>query len=281
MDEEKEYWKLQRTLYDNLPYEKNKKYYEWQPARWAGNKVAINIMLRYIKNVKSICEVGAGSCAFSISLFNELKEIEINAIDKSTEAVNYGKNIASDLNIPINYINGNLFEFKGKFDLVLSLGVIEHFSKEDMIRFMKKCIELSNKYILIAIPNQESIVFKSYIKWCEKNNQNYGEDHKEFNNSDLSSLMRNMGLEVLIEDSFQVFLSEYDFFLDNLEDNSDWILILKEKIAKYDKKLADEFPKVNFRMKDILTLKNVELDLSKNIRMKYSFMSFVLAKIKD
>lgn len=53
-----------------------------------------------------------------------------------------------------------MFDFIGKYDLVLSLGVIEHYNYEKMVKFVEKCISLSNKYIFIAIPNQESIFLR-------------------------------------------------------------------------------------------------------------------------
>ena len=37
MDIEKEYWNEQLRIYNSLTYAKDIKYYEWQPARWAGN----------------------------------------------------------------------------------------------------------------------------------------------------------------------------------------------------------------------------------------------------
>ena len=89
-------------------------------------------------------------------------------MDISPIATEYGRMISKDLNVPIEYVCGNLFKCIDKYDLVLSLGVIEHFSSQQMGEFVEKCIELSNKYILIAIPNQESefskIMFLGQIK---------------------------------------------------------------------------------------------------------------------
>ena len=65
------------------------------------------------------------------------------------------------------------FKSKEKYDLVLSLGVIEHFQDKKRKEFLKTCMNLSNKYILIAIPNQNSTVFKSYVSWSNRNNNNY------------------------------------------------------------------------------------------------------------
>ena len=185
MDIEKEYWNEQLRIYNSLTYAKDIKYYEWQPARWAGNYSAINLIKKYLNDVKTTIEVGAGSAAFSIALHNKKNDLKLHAIDISPTATKYGRIISKDLNVSIEYICGNLFECVDKYDLVLSLGVIEHFTSQQMDEFVEKCIELSNKYILIAIPNQESEIFKNYVSWSNKNSKEYEEKHNKFNNEDL------------------------------------------------------------------------------------------------
>lgn len=280
MDEEKRYWEEQSRIYDNLEFKPSEKYYRWQPARWAGNNVAIRTMLPYLKDVKSSCEVGAGSGAFSISLYNHDNDIKLTCVDKSETATNYGKKIFNDLNIPVNYINEDLFNINGKYDIVFSLGVIEHYEEDEMERFVKKCIDLSNKHILIAIPNQDSIFFKNYVEWTRKNSKEYEEDHKKFDTEDLIKLLRRMNLDIECVNGFQMFLSNHDFLSENSKNNLDIINLLKEKLNKYDKSLSNKFPYVDFNMEDIENMTLAELDVDKDTRMKYSFMTYVLSKKK-
>ncbi len=280
MDREKKYWNEQLKVYSNLNYDTNIKYYEWQPARWAGNYVAIELMKNKIKNISSICEVGAGSGAFSISLYNYNNKIKITAVDNSKAAVKFGRRIFKDLNVPVKYIYDDLFNINGKYDMVLSLGVIEHYESKKMIRFVKKCIELTNKYILISIPNQDSDIFKNYVSWSDNNSKKYEEKHKKFNTDDLVKLLKSMDLDILCIDGFQVFLSSQDFLTHDTKNNLEIIRILKNNLSNYDQKLADAFPNVNFINKNIKSMVSAELDLDKKTRMKYSFMTFVLAKIK-
>lgn len=281
MDEERNYWNEQSRIYDSLEYKPSEKYYRWQPARWAGNNVAIRTINKYLKDIKSSCEIGAGSGAFSIALYNHNNTIKLTAVDKSLTATNYGKKIFKDLNIPVNYINEDLFNVNGKYDLVLSLGVIEHYEEEVMEKFVKKCIDLSNKYILIAIPNQDSIFFKNYVEWTRKNSKEYEEDHKKFDTEDLINLLRKMNLDIECVDGFQMFLSNHDFLSENSKKNLDIINILKEKLNKYDPSLSNRFPYVDFNLEDIENMTLAELDVDDKTRMKYSFMTFVLAKIKE
>ena len=280
MDEERNYWNEQSRIYDSLEYKPSEKYYRWQPARWAGNNVAIRTMIPYLNDVKSSCEIGAGSGAFSISLYNHDNDIKITCVDRSETATNYGKKIFNDLNIPVNYMNEDLFNVNGKYDIVLSLGVIEHYEEDEMERFVKKCIDLSNKHILIAIPNQDSIFFKNYVEWTRKNSKEYEEDHKKFDTNDLINLLKKMNLDIEYVDGFQMFLSNQDFLSENSKKNLDTINILKEKLNKYDKSLSNKFPYVDFNMEDIENMTLAELDVDKDTRMKYSFMTYVLSKKK-
>lgn len=277
MDIEKEYWNEQLRIYNSLTYAKNIKYYEWQPARWAGNYSAINLIKKYLNDVKTTIEVGAGSAAFSIALHNKKNDLKLHAIDISPTATKYGRIISKDLNVSIEYICGNLFECVDKYDLVLSLGVIEHFTSQQMDEFVEKCIELSNKYILIAIPNQESEIFKNYVSWSNKNSKEYEEKHNKFNNEDLRILLKKHNLKILVEDGFQLFLSEKNFFEEDTKNNSEIIKLLKNKLMDLNINLGSKFPNVNFKAKDIDDLVKVELSFNREVRMKYSFMSFILA----
>jgi 2-polyprenyl-3-methyl-5-hydroxy-6-metoxy-1,4-benzoquinol methylase len=279
MDLEKKYWKEQIKKYNSLNYNKKIRYYSWQPARWAGNNSAVKLMSKYFDNIENCLEIGAGSAAFSISIYNYNNKIKPYAIDISKTAVKYGNTIANDLNIPLIYHNDDLFKYQGKYDLVFSLGVIEHFNKNKMEKFIKKCIELTNKYILIAIPNQESVFFKNYVSWSEKKSKKYCEKHKKFTNDDLKELLVNMNLKIILEDGFQMFLSEPDFLSEDTKNNLQMIKVIKKSLYKYDIGLSEIYPNKKFDINDIDTMTLCELNLSKENRLKYSFMTFILAKI--
>ena len=115
MDKEKKYWNEQIKLYNSLPYDRSIRYYEWQPARWAGNYSAINSFSDILKTINSSIEIGAGSAAFSIALHNKNSKIKITALDISPIATKYGKMISNDLNIPLTYITEDLFKWNGKY----------------------------------------------------------------------------------------------------------------------------------------------------------------------
>ena len=278
MDKEKAFWEEQLRVYNSLPYNNSEKYYNWQPARFAGNKAAILLMKKYLKNIKTSCEIGAGSCAFSFSLHNEFSDLSLNAVDISKSAVEYGNLIADDMNIKINYRQQNLFEIKTKYDLVLSLGVIEHYKEEERLKFIRKCYEISNKYIIIAIPNQESIFFKNYVAWSKRKSKKYEEKHEKFNINDLLYLIENNGFKILINDGFQVFLSESKFLSEETKQNEKIISILKKGLYENNRELAMKFPYIDFKKENIDSMAITENKLTRKDRIQLSFMSFILAE---
>lgn len=279
-DPEKNYWENQLKIYNSLNFSPDKKYLEWQPARWSSNGGAIKNILEKAKDIKTVCEVGAGSAAFALEMYRQKNDLKLTAIDRSIIASNYGKKIAKDMNIPINYITDDVFlmTHQRKYDLVLSLGVIEHYNYEKQIKFVKKCIELSNKYILIAIPNQESIIFKSYLNWCKKNNNNYEEEHKKFDTKKLLKLIKKCDLKPLIVDGFQLYLSESDFLGQTSKENFEYIGKLKKALLEQNANIGKQFPNYNFCAKDVTDMMNAELSFSKDERLKLSFMTYILCK---
>lgn len=279
MDLEANYWKTQLNIYNNLKYSKDKKYESWQPARWSANKVAVSLIAKYINEpIKSSIEIGAGSGAFSLELYREYKN-KVIEVDCSAIAYEYGKQIAKDMNIPIEYQIKNLFDIKENnvADIVISLGVIEHFTDEKQTSFIEKCKQLTNKYIFIAIPNQNSKIFKDYVRWSNKNNNIYEEEHEELELSKLIKKMEEQNLKILYNDGFQVFLSEGRFWNESNLESEDIIKKLKSELLKENIQIGKKFPFCDFKYNNIKTLVKVEKNLDREERINNSFMSFVLA----
>ena len=279
-DLESKYWKKQLKIYSLLPYEKSEKYLAWQPARWSSNGAVVKEILSNIKKINTVCELGAGSAAFSLEMYRQNNNLKITAIDKSKVASKYGKKISKDMNIPIEYKVCDFFKnkFQKTYDFVLSLGVIEHFNTVDRKKFIQKCIDTSNKYIFIAIPNQESIIFKSYVKWCNQNNNNYEEKHEKFNTNDLLKLVKGYKLKPIMIGGFQVFLSESNFLEDTVKENIKYIYKLKKSLIEQDELIGEKFPNYNFKKDDIPAMMKAELSFSNQERLKMSFMTYILCE---
>lgn len=276
MNKNNRFWRLQYDKYLALAYDSKNKYESWQPGRWASNRSVVKLLGKYFKDINKSLELGAGSAAFSLELHKQYS-CKIAAVDISLEAKKYAQLIASDMGIPISYKLGNIFDETSRADLVVSLGVIEHYTRKKQVAFIRKCAELSNKYILVAIPNQESILFKSYIEWANQDNGEYEEEHKPMTVYELRDMMKEYGLNVVHIDGFQVFLSETEFWNETNIQKIPLYIDMKKQITEKNINWPD-FPVMNFSRDDISHMVDIETKLGEKVRLKYGFMTYVLAE---
>ncbi len=123
-----------------------------------------NIIKRH--KIKSILELGAGTglCAKYLS---EKTQAAITLLDRDPNLVEILKVRFPNFDI----VKKDLFKFKTrqKWDLVYSLGVIEHFSSQQRIQALKIHRHLSRKFILISVPTdsfiQKNILYPIYTKY--------------------------------------------------------------------------------------------------------------------
>lgn len=277
------FWDRQRNYYESLKYDSKTKYMSWQPAKWASNVAAAQRLFKDIGiNLDTTFELGAGSCAFSYCLHHVFNNC-LKAIDLSQSAVEFGNQIGKDLNIDVDYTYGDFYNLKTDncADMVLSIGVIEHFNDKEQDEFIKLCERLTRKYVLIAIPNQTSWIFTQYVDWSNKNNDKYEEKHEPLDINKLISKVENNNLKILYVDGFHTFLSEKKFW--NEVDFSSYSLVEKQKelLTLEDKIRYDKFPYIDFHLNDIEHLSKVENLLSNKTRIEEGFMNYVLAEKRE
>ena len=272
-----EFWLYQHNTYQSLPYERSIRYESWQPGRWAANRSAILNLLPRLGALQNICEVGAGSAAFGLELGRQSSCV-VHAVDLCPAAADYAKEIAHDMKIDLDYTVGDLFSYEHKSDLVLSLGVIEHFSPELQEKFICHCRDISNKYVLVAIPNQDSVIFQNYVAWSNRESKSYEEEHKPLTTDGLEQLIRKSGMKVIHVDGFQVFLSERVFWNETPISQIPLYLDLQRQFAGASDRWGD-FPCMDFTYEDIPRMVALERALKPEDRLRYGFMSYVLAEV--
>ncbi|KPA19582.1 Methyltransferase type 11 domain protein [Candidatus Magnetomorum sp. HK-1] len=111
------------------------------------------ILLQY--DCKSVLEAGSGSGKATILLKNVTQK---TLIDISPEALKYAQHLAKKFNSDVKYIEGNIFSmpFKNeKFDLVWSIGVVEHYNPKYIEMALKEAVRVNNRsgIIAVGIPN--------------------------------------------------------------------------------------------------------------------------------
>ncbi len=119
-----------------------------------------------LKNPR-IIELGAGSGVNSISLSKILKSKSITLVDFNKRAAEISRKLAVDPSVEVRHVNKNVLDLKtgGKFDIVHSEGLIEHFYGKDRMAVLKKHIDCCRKggYIIIFVPRKS--VQYSIFRW--------------------------------------------------------------------------------------------------------------------
>jgi len=140
-----------------------------QKSEWTQEDVLEDNKLKYISkkietffvmNIKDldIIEIGAGRGLCSYYFGNVGAEVTL--LDNSAEAKKLAKEFWGK--IAHNFVVENLFEYSGKFDVCISVGVCEHFEGEMRIEVLKKHIGLLNKrgIAIIGVPYKYSPFYR-------------------------------------------------------------------------------------------------------------------------
>lgn len=158
-----------------------------------------NYILKYIKKINlkspSVIDVGCGNGDFLRYLKQRSKDIHFTGID-------YKKNLSEDR---INFLSGDFFntEFKEKFDVVISLGVIEHIW--DVKTYALRLSQLCKKdgLIVVMTPNSASLLFAfaRYIYYFGMKSPMeglYDKHHlNHFSKNSLEYLFKNCSLKIV------------------------------------------------------------------------------------
>jgi hypothetical protein len=154
----------------------NKKYFNWEQYIEKNSNLDIDSLFRsgiqypkmivetITKNINSEsfqsimelgCSAGAYCCILEKSFNRKLKKIGVDQ-DKTV----------LDFRLLDEYFCENVFSFSydEKVDLVFSLGLIEHFSKEDREKLFLKHLELSNRFVVMGFPNTDISLRYIFIK---------------------------------------------------------------------------------------------------------------------
>ena len=130
-------------------------------ANWHKNKIDTLTQLLKLKKSSKILDLGIGSGNFELVFSSKVKEIV--GLDYNSEAINYAKSMIRKNNI--NNVKLKLADVKnlsnmklGKFDFIIMVDVIEHFSLPEakrIIQSFKKFLNTSGRVCLVT-PNFKS-----------------------------------------------------------------------------------------------------------------------------
>jgi GT2 family glycosyltransferase len=99
-------------------------------------------------------EAGCGGGWQSLALARTGK-FDVSLLDFSQEALSYARRVFERDGQPANFIEGDVFlPGSPDYDLVFNAGVLEHYTFEQQVEFMRAMATRSRKYVLVLVPNR-------------------------------------------------------------------------------------------------------------------------------
>lgn len=160
-------------------------------------KLILKNIGKSLKNekLKTICELGC-SAGYYGKLIEKSLGFKLYKV-----GVDNNSNVA-EFNILNEYIIADLFKFKSKkkFDVVFSLGLIEHFDKEKRRKIFLKHLELSDNKIIIGFPNVDYSLTYFIIKIY--NDLILGNRHYRIRRQEIIDLAKSENLKIIFDGYF-------------------------------------------------------------------------------
>ena len=143
----------------------------------------------------SILEAGCGAGWQSLALAR-LGRYAINLMDFSQEALRYAQRLFEGENLQANFIYGDVFEpDKPNYDLVFNAGVLEHYTFDQQVAFLRGMASRSRRYVMVLVPN--ALCYWYWLWRIQKSGEGKWPYGKEVPIIDLSRVFKSAGLELL------------------------------------------------------------------------------------
>jgi 2-polyprenyl-3-methyl-5-hydroxy-6-metoxy-1,4-benzoquinol methylase len=129
-----------------------------QLNRWFGShRLVLNFMRRWIKpdTRTRMVDLATGSGDIPRLIANYAREVgarlEIAALDRQTATLDIAKRLSTRYP-EIHYQEADLLEWNSaeSYDIALCTLALHHFSDEDAVRVLRRCRELSRKFVLVS-----------------------------------------------------------------------------------------------------------------------------------
>ena len=164
--EGKQYW--------NQYWEENKKKKTWFNSLVAfarkiyfAKAFAKFIAANYDVRGKSVCEIGVGS-GLTLAHLKKMGASRCVGLDYSEKSIEIAKEANKDCEFILGDANSTGFQDK-EFDLVYSLGFLEHYNKEEQLKLIAEQKRITKECIFIEVPYD---IF--YFRWLFTLNRKLG-----------------------------------------------------------------------------------------------------------
>ena len=134
------------AFWKRLPFKSLKLLNLYERARFRTYKKLLSRIV-----FRDFVDLGGGS-GTAAKLLSHKYKVPGTVVDNNKEAYKLYRMLG--VSSWIKYVRKNLFSYKKKHDLVISDGLIEHFSAQERKKLLKHHKKLANNYVLIFVPKK-------------------------------------------------------------------------------------------------------------------------------
>lgn len=275
------YWRRQLADFETaLRRMPGTTYRDWQPTKWQALRVLGDTIIEYAARaghpICSATELGCGSATLLCQL--SAGGIDCLGIDIDHDALELARVASASLAGSVGQIRFVERDFldpsyaPGIADLTLSIGVIEHYPYEGQLRVLDRHIELSSRWVLIAIPNLASPLFQAFLRGMAADRTLYDEEHADV---DVPALARDLGCSVVRSDGCHLFLSHHRDYRFADPQLRAFQRRLHSRLITINPRYR-RFPDLDMTAADIDTLGLVEAGADHSERLRFGFLRWFL-----
>ncbi len=157
------FWAREHACYIEVCKKYGHKYVEYLPGREYTYRLVADLVLQTIgQSLVTALEVGCGS-AITCHLLAE-EGSNVVGLDISTAALRFARQLALDRKVCIELVKGSWDQMpfcNRSFDVVFSLGALEHHPENLQRLFFKELARVSNNLVIVLVPNENSPIFQT------------------------------------------------------------------------------------------------------------------------
>lgn len=258
---------------------------DWQPAKWQSLSRVRRTVLDHAEAaghpVHSALELGCGSATLLIQL--ALGGVAVEGIDRDPDALAVAADSLASLTggeAPAGRVSFRQDDFlragfsrRARADLVLSIGVIEHFDQREQQRVLRLHGEASRRWVLIAVPNLDSPVFRTFLSARARQGALYEDAHQPI---DVPELADACGYRLAVDDGCHLFLSHRSDRYEVDDELAAFDQRMREQLTRRDPRRFAEYPDIDLCRGDIETLAAVEDAAGVQVRRRFGFLRWYL-----
>jgi len=255
-------------------------YRDWQPAKWQSLSGIVDRLIEHClpRSGATALELGCGSATLLIQL--AMRGVNAVALDRNADALRLAERAATSMAVEHglqlragDFTDPSIVDGLAPADLVLHIGVIEHFDVAEQLEFLRLSASLSHRWVLVGIPNTDSPVFRSFLTTMQRQGRVYEDEHLDI---DVPALAEKLGYRVEIMDGAHLFLGEQELYNAGDSELDEFYLGLGTRLVEVGGSRYERFPNLDFHADDVPVMRQVESERTAAERLRFGFLNYYL-----